>query len=632
MSSPQIGWCFPPTGGGQEDDFNHPGIAHFEGDPISSLAREVIQNSLDARENEDTTVHVEFDLHRIPSEAISGFKLCSTMKQCKQRAERSSKAKAYFENAVNLLQSNHLTFLRIADTGTTGLRGNQWHALVKIQGLSAKSQGAGGSFGIGKFAPFAMSEIRTVMYWTRFMEKSERVERFQGKSILMSHGSEKERSQGIGFYGKTDGCSFVEGEDIPSNFTDVDRGKKNVRIGTSIWIAGFRDDQGWQTRIASSIVANYFDAIGRGYLEVHIDPSQEMMDNNLFTITASSLQNWIDFIKNDQERASNHEVVKSMTITSNFCDLLKQETSIETEDKDLGYCKLWLKEGSSFQSRIGLVRKTGMLVTTKQRGLIRFNDLPNFISVLRFESSKGNELLRNMENPNHDQFEPNRLPEDMRARGERALRRIALWVRSEIGFRIGQSRLGKEDDVDELARLLPDINQEDPFDEVEKKENGGKEKRFGDLPVISLRPLKMSSSIVRSGVEIDPGPKPLPGPNPGPGPRPRPNPTPKPSRKARRARVCDLRVVPLGLQAGLQHFSVSFKALESSVVQISVLKAGDSAAEKLHDIEYMNSVRQSISSKNVVLSEGKRHEILFSTATGMNDCAWIVDITALPKA
>ncbi len=44
----KIGWRFPPTNGGAGDGFNDSGIAHFKGSPISSLARETIQNSLDA--------------------------------------------------------------------------------------------------------------------------------------------------------------------------------------------------------------------------------------------------------------------------------------------------------------------------------------------------------------------------------------------------------------------------------------------------------------------------------------------------------------------------------------------------------------------------------------------------------
>ena len=60
--SDDIGWRFPPTNGGRIDGFNDPGIAHFTGAPFASLARETIQNSLDARRAPDEPVHVSFEL------------------------------------------------------------------------------------------------------------------------------------------------------------------------------------------------------------------------------------------------------------------------------------------------------------------------------------------------------------------------------------------------------------------------------------------------------------------------------------------------------------------------------------------------------------------------------------------
>ena len=51
------------------------------------------------------------------------------------------------------------------------------------------------------------------------------------------------------------------------------------------------------------------------------------------------------------------------------------------------------------------------LVTTQQRNLIRFPGFRDFAALCVFEDPKGNELLRRMENPRHDQFEPDRLPE-----------------------------------------------------------------------------------------------------------------------------------------------------------------------------------------------------------------------------
>ena len=62
MSKGVIGWNFPPTNGGREDGFNDPGVAIFSGNPLSSVARETIQNSLDARASEGEPVHMDFEI------------------------------------------------------------------------------------------------------------------------------------------------------------------------------------------------------------------------------------------------------------------------------------------------------------------------------------------------------------------------------------------------------------------------------------------------------------------------------------------------------------------------------------------------------------------------------------------
>ena len=59
-----IGWKFPSSGGGAVAGFNDSGIETYMGKPFESLAREVIQNSLDARTSL-YPVTVSFELQKI---------------------------------------------------------------------------------------------------------------------------------------------------------------------------------------------------------------------------------------------------------------------------------------------------------------------------------------------------------------------------------------------------------------------------------------------------------------------------------------------------------------------------------------------------------------------------------------
>ena len=202
------GWRFPPTNGGRVDGFNDPGIAYFSGSQYSSLARETIQNSLDARSDYDQPVHVSFEMIGLSPDDMGRAELSAAFDACRREVDSDDPAQPELIRAQEVLARERIPFLRVSDRNTTGLRGKHWRTLVKMQGASFKAdlEGAGGSFGIGKYAPFAVSALRTVFYWTCYEEDGRNLERFQGKCVLMSHQHDSEEVQGTGFYGLRDGC------------------------------------------------------------------------------------------------------------------------------------------------------------------------------------------------------------------------------------------------------------------------------------------------------------------------------------------------------------------------------------------------------------------------------------------
>ena len=273
MSAAEPGWLFPPTGGGVAAGFNDPGLAHFGGAREQSLARETIQNSLDAAARLGDPVDVEFKLQELDGDWFRRDQLAGAIDACIAGAEDDGKALAALREARRLLERPKLTFLRVADRNTTGLQGRKWRALVKEVGASRHEASggrvtAGGSWGIGKSAPFTVSPLRTVFYWTRFEQDGAPRELFQGKAVLMSHRSGGEERQGTGFFGLTDGCEALEGGRIPDGIAAVEGAS---RLGTSLWIAGFPKAGGWQESIARRVVASFFGAIADGQLRVTLE-------------------------------------------------------------------------------------------------------------------------------------------------------------------------------------------------------------------------------------------------------------------------------------------------------------------------------------------------------------------------
>ena len=488
--SEEIGWRFPPTNGGRIDGFNDPGIAHFTGAPLESLARETIQNSLDASLSSDEPVHVSFELIDMHPDNVGRDELAKAIDASICEAGDDSTVNAALKAAAKSIKADLISCLRVSDRHTTGLRGDHWRALVKMQGVSLKPEmeGAGGSHGIGKYAPFAVSTLRTVFYWTCFREGGKDLERFQGKSVLMSHKSmEGEETQGTGFFGvKKDCLELTQG--IPQPFRVLDQSQRPIQ-GTSLAIMGFRETGDWRRRVAASVIGNFFFAIGTGRLTVIVEPDES---SELMEVDGNSLDKWFQHLAeaadpDDPESASDNPLREAQT----FWELSRDEPAAEKQDVDLGHCRLWIRTAEGLSSKVAFVRGTGMLVTAQQRGLIRFPGFREFTALCVFEDPAGNEFLRRMENPKHDQFEPDRLPKDERARGRSALKRITDWIRSEIRKQAGPPEGGRETMLSELAVYLPDYQPEEPFDEADH--DGGEssgEPGFGERVTLTLKPVR----------------------------------------------------------------------------------------------------------------------------------------------
>ena len=164
-----MNWFFPLNNGGQEYGYHDPGVETFKGNFDKYIARESLQNAIDARSGKKP-VRVEITLLDFCTEDIPGP---AELKQRMQACEaywNDPKAKAFFSGAKKLLQAKTIPILKISDFNTTGVTGSDkdkegnWFNLVRSSGSSSKGGSAGGSFGIGKHAPFAASSLQTVLF------------------------------------------------------------------------------------------------------------------------------------------------------------------------------------------------------------------------------------------------------------------------------------------------------------------------------------------------------------------------------------------------------------------------------------------------------------------------------------
>ena len=196
-------WQFPPNSGGI-DVIQDSSSFHFSDAPIANVVREVIQNSLDAREGGLDRVTVKFIEESVNPSLVGGYQLIHHLTQCLARARQEERLsiQAVYERALQTASRDSLRCLKIQDTGTTGLKDTKWDALVLQEGSVKKNSGTivpGGSYGIGKNAVLNVSDLMTVFYSTRYVQgRKGRVEKLQGKATLMTHQNPQEATGHLG--------------------------------------------------------------------------------------------------------------------------------------------------------------------------------------------------------------------------------------------------------------------------------------------------------------------------------------------------------------------------------------------------------------------------------------------------
>lgn len=408
-------WNFPSNNFGQIFGIADSGVETFKGTPIKSLAREICQNSLDANDQSGQATKIEFRSFQIAPSNIPDFAgLIDALKRSQEfwAAQKTDKAKVFFETALSAAQQAEITCLRISDYNTTGLTGVQeeynsaWCNLTKATGASDKSGSNGGSFGIGKYAPFACSLFRTVFYSTSNMEGASAC---QGISRLTSFkGKNGEITQGIGFYGGEKNSPLYEQISL-----DMQHQRDAGQHGTDLFVIGFRGGEHWREQMVASVLDGFLYAVYNGTLVVDVDGT---------VIQKESLPALIESYKPYfQEHADEYyQALVDNTVACTF----EKEFSEDPETRGRVVLRLMILPG--FHRRVAMVRQTGMKI--KDKGHI--NGIIPFAGVLYIEGDALNSYLRALENPQHLEWEVERA--ENRSKAKNLLAQFTRFIRDGL--------------------------------------------------------------------------------------------------------------------------------------------------------------------------------------------------------
>ncbi len=267
-------WHFPPTVGGPEQGFNDSGKEFFTAGILEHVVREIIQNSLDAKDprHPDKPVVVRMSKIELERSAINASSLARHVAESLKstREKNNEKGVRVYQRALKMLKSRKIPVLVAVDENTTGLNDTRWARLVHEEGTTSKDgPAAGGSFGIGKNAPYAASALGLVCYSTHFPSRH-RTEMFIARCKLVSHADPDDKNRqlqhvGLGTSEDFDGRRYppVMGREIHEAF-------RLKKTGTGIFIVGFKVERDWEKIVVRSVARNFFAAIHDKKLSVQV--------------------------------------------------------------------------------------------------------------------------------------------------------------------------------------------------------------------------------------------------------------------------------------------------------------------------------------------------------------------------
>lgn len=462
----EVCWDFPLLGTGNQSGNNIAAITMFKGSGImDGLAREVCQNSLDAKDKElspETPVKVKFELVDIEKNAYTMFDgyrkaLDSSIAYWSTSPLSTPKIMEFLNNVKQALDSERIPVLIMSDYNTVGLNGvnarqgekSFWDLLVNVEGISIKQdENSAGSFGIGKNAPYAYSALNLVFYNTLAKDGGRG---FEGVARLVTTQKEYNGTlrptQPIGKYlyleDEYTGRPILPTDNCPLSQIDI---FNRTEIGTDVAVFGFKTNEyeDWEKNIAIAIIKNFVLAIISGKLEVEIKSPLATYD-----ITKSNIE--LLLFKTFAEEPQ-------LKYTRQIYETITKVEPIKVKIAEKDDLSIYVKYEDSYSQSLSRFRSTGMLINTTTSDV-----LPHFSVVIIVNDVGEMELsktLREAEPPQHTEWKAKNITDNT------ALKNKAAKYLRKIGKEIQRilDEFEKSDITDKMdagiGNYLPDSTDE----------------------------------------------------------------------------------------------------------------------------------------------------------------------------
>ena len=470
------GFGLTPTGS------NGAGIETFLDNIPMSLTREVLQNSIDAHQkNLNAPVRVEFKFETIQAKEILGED--ELINNILPKAENFWKEKNnadtlhYLKTFKSVLTSETIDMLVISDYNTTGLNNKNFASLIEGDAYSEKTdETSAGSKGIGKAAPFAASNLRTVFYNSKSTNDGDK---FAGVINFVSYRDDEK----VSFDGST--ASYITQSrgrlfsdiEVPTRFT-----QNRQQYGTDLYVMGLKKIENWKEKIILAVLNNFLVALQNNKLEVIVD------DETINELTLS------DYLNSIKETLRIGKYVLSTDERNTFYNTYSYYLALSSENKKIFTIpEEWIEEYSFIEDtndatlylvldeehptrRVLQTRRSGMTIFERNR----INGSIPFSGVFYATGRELNIFLKNLENVNHDNWSSDREDDSNRKKTEQFLKALYHWYKEKVEEGFGNED-GEAIKAFGLNELLPMMAPKDG--DADKIEDSGITSRVSNVVI-----------------------------------------------------------------------------------------------------------------------------------------------------
>lgn len=391
---------------------NEPMSENFKKNSYASLIRESIQNSLDVASSDEPVI-MSFSLKSMnPSNLNNFFEIRNHIQGCIDFYPQNDNAKSIYQPMLDYIDSvqrvgQKFYYLKVSDSNTTGMpigtgiedTSSPFFAFVRAAGLSSKnSQNAGGSFGFGKAAYFYLSAMRSLIVSTKTLEGNYY---FEGVTSLCTHKFKGQDFSNLGYYDNNGGLPVCDYDKIPNRFKRKDEENNEIGPGTDIYIMGV--DLEGQTvedvyvKMIKALLRNFWLAIYEKKLIVTIG------DVKVDAIELPGIMNQYFPEENDESKSTEDYNPRPYLQAVINAESDKKhrlfKLDLEVESTNYGTVYLYLYRNKNGNDRVLFMRQPRMLVYSKRRHTHK-----GYYGVLVCKEGKVDELLRQAENPAHNEW------------------------------------------------------------------------------------------------------------------------------------------------------------------------------------------------------------------------------------